>query len=159
MKRHRYWLLLVMATVVLVVAVLVPFAALGGQDHRLVIGIRLDFVNDHHAVGTFAACCAVNDSGAASADVTSFVPTPNGDEARFEATNTFVGSEGSFKILLRGITGPLDSPRHVARAHWRVIEGTGAYASLRGGGELKAVTDEDTGALTAIADGQGHAPG
>ena len=94
----------------------------------------------------------VTDSGAASADVTSFVP--KGSEARFEATNTFVGSKGSFTIKLRGVTGPLGSPVHVARARWSVVSGAGAYKDLEGGGRLKAVTDQNTGALTAIDTGK-----
>lgn len=158
MKKRLLAGVLVVASLVLAVWT-VSGAASSGQDHRLVIGIRLDFVSSSHAVGTFAACCAVNDGGAASADVTSFTPKPNGNEASFEATNTYVGSKGSFTILLHGTTGPLDSLRHIARAHWRVIEGTGAYVGLRGEGQLHAVTDEGTGALTAIADGEGQGAG
>ena len=157
MKRFVVGMLVVASLVLAVWAVSV--AASSGQDHRLVIGVRLDFKSSTHAVGTFAACCSVNDSGAASADVTSFVPKPNGNDASFEATNTYVGANGSFTIRLGGITGPLDSLRHVAHAHWRVIEGTGAYADLTGEGQLRAVTDEDTGALTAIADGEGQTAG
>ena len=156
MNRLHVWRLLVLATVALAAVVAVPLAASGERDHRLVIGVRLDFVSSSHAVGTFAACCAVNDSGSASADITSFVAKPNGNEASFEATNTFVGTKGAFTISLRGVTGPLDSPRHVARGHWRVVEGSGAYAGLTGEGRLEAVTDETTGALTAVDDGQAH---
>jgi hypothetical protein len=157
--RRRLLARAVVAASLVLAAGAVPLAASSGQDHRLVIGIRLDFVSPSHAVGTFAACCAVNDSGTASVDVTSFNPKPNGDEASFEATNTYVGSKGSFTILLRGVTGPLDSLRHVARAHWRVIAASGDYADLRGEGQLSAVTDENTGALTATADGEGQIGG
>lgn len=130
-------------------------ATRGGDDHRLVIGVRVDFTTSSHAEGTFAACCAVNDSGRAQADVTSFVPQPN-NTATFEATETFSGSEGTFVVALRGRTGPLDSLRHIARGRWRVVSGTGAYADLRGSGVFTAVTDQNTGALTAVNSGSGH---
>jgi len=136
----------------------VPLAASGDRHEleRLAIGIRVDFTSATHASGTFVACCAVNDSGTATAVVTSFVPKPNGSEARFEATERFVGSQGTFTLALRGTTGPLTSPRHIARGHWSVTGGTGAYADLRGNGSFMAVTDTTTGALTAINRGQGE---
>jgi hypothetical protein len=145
-------LLVAAAAAMIVAVVVVPLAASGGQDQRVTIGVRLDFTSATHADGSFAACCAITDSGTASADVTSFVP--QGNEARFEATNTFVGSKGSFTLELRGTTGPLGSPVHVADARWRVIGGTGEYEDLEGRGRLKAVTDQNTGALTAIDTGQ-----
>ncbi|MGH2932876.1 MAG: DUF3224 domain-containing protein [Gaiellaceae bacterium] len=123
-----------------------------GSDHRLVIGVRVDFTSPTHAEGTFSACCAVNDTGQAQADVTSFVPHEN-NTATFEATETFSGSEGTFVAELRGRTGPLDSSRHIARGRWRVVSGTGAYEELRGHGVFTAVTNQTTGALTAVNDG------
>jgi hypothetical protein len=148
----RKRLLLTAALALVAAGLVVPLAGSHGDDQGVAIGVRLDFTSSSHAVGTFAACCAVTDSGAASADITSFVP--NGSEARFEATNTFVGSTGSFTIKLRGVTGPLGSPVHVARGRWSVISGTGAYEDLEGDGRLKAVTDQNTGALTAIDTGR-----
>jgi hypothetical protein len=136
----------------------VPLAASGDRHERerLAIGIRVDFTDATHASGTFVACCAVNDSGTATADVTSFVPKQNGNEARFEATETLVGSQGTFTLALRGTTGPLTSPRHIARGRWSVTGGTGAYADLRGNGSFTAVTDTATGALTAVNRGHGE---
>jgi hypothetical protein len=142
------------------VAVTVPLAtASRASDNRLVIGIRLNFDSPTHAAGTFAACCAVNDAGTAEAQVLSFEPKPNGRKATFEATNTYVGQQGSLTIRLRGDTGPLGSDRHIARAKWRVIDGSGAYAQLRGEGRLTAVTDQTNGFLTGVAEGEGHGTG
>jgi hypothetical protein len=133
-------------------AATVPLAS-ADRDQRLLIGVRLNFVSSSHADGTFAACCAVNDGGTAQADITAF--TANGDTGRFEAIETFNGSNGSFRLALRGTTGPLSSPRHVAQGTWRVLDGTGAYAGLSGDGKFKAVTDENAGgALTAINSGE-----
>lgn len=149
--------LIIVSALALVAATLaVPLAAsgdVGDRDDRLVIGIRVDFTSATQASGTFVACCAVNDSGTATAVVTSFVPKPDGNEASFAATETFVGSQGTFTAALRGTTGPLSSPRHIARGHWSVTGGTGAYVGLRGGGRFTAVTDTNTGALTAVNDG------
>ena len=135
-------------------AVSVPLAASADRDHRLVIGVRVNFVppSSPHADGTFAACCAVNDNGAAQADITAF-SVKNDDTGAFEA----LGSKGSFRLVLRGTTGPLGSLRHVARGHWSVLDGTGAYAGMRGEGNFTALTDETNGALsalTAINDGE-----
>ena len=145
-------LLVMAAAVVAVAGSFVPVAASRGGDERTAIGVRLNFTSDTHADGTFAVCCAITDSGAASADVTSF--EPRGSNARFEATNAFVGSKGSFTLKLRGVTGPLDSPVHIATGHWEVVGGTGAYENLEGGGRLTAVTDQNTGALTGIDTGK-----
>jgi hypothetical protein len=138
-----------------IVAAVVPFAAVAdgdGDDDAATIGVRLDFSSSSQAAGTFAVCCTVTDSGTAQAEVTSFVE--EGDQARFEATNTFIGAKGTFTILLRGATGPLGSPVHVARGRWRVIEGSGAYTGLEGKGHFTAVTNQETGALTAIDEGE-----
>ena len=151
--------LLVAALIVLAgVIATTAAAAMGsgsGSDHRLVIGVRVDFTSPTHADGTFSACCAVNDTGQAQADVTLFVPHEN-NTATFEATETFSGSEGTFVAELRGQTGPLDSARHIARGRWRVVSGTGAYEDLRGHGAFTAVTNQTTGALTAVNDGSGR---
>ena len=136
------------------IAVTVPLAtASPANDNRLVIGIKLTFDSSTHAAGSFAACCAVNDAGSAEANILSFTPTA-GDQATFQATNTYTGEHGTFKILLDGVTGPLTSQRHIARAHWTVIGGTGAYTTLHGEGRLTAVTDDSNGSLAAIATGE-----
>ena len=138
-----------------VVAVAVPLAtASPANDNRLVIGIKLTFDSSTHASGSFAACCAVNDAGSAQANILSY--TPSGDQATFKATNTYTGHNGTFEILLTGVTGPLTSPIHIARAHWTVISGTGAYTNLHGDGRLTAVTDDTNGSLAGIATGEGR---
>jgi hypothetical protein len=139
-----------------VVAVAVPLAGASGvNDNRLTIGIKLTFDSSSHAAGSFAACCAVNDHGSAEANILSFKAT-TGDEATFRATNTYAGANGTFTILLTGETGPLSSQIHIARAHWTVVSGTGAYATLHGAGRLTAVTDDTNGSLAGVADGHAN---
>jgi hypothetical protein len=135
-----------------------PAAWSDDDGERALIGVRLDFTSATEASGTFAVCCEIDDAGAASARITAYEPEPGGRRARFTATNTFNGAKGSFTIRLRGTTGPLGGARHIARGDWRVIAGSGGYAGLRGGGRLRAVTDQATGALTAIDSGELRLP-
>lgn len=90
-------LILLSLAVLAAATVVVPLAASGGERNKLVIGVRVTFTSPTHASGTFASCCAVNDKGAAEADVTSFTAKKN-DTATFEATETFVGSNGTFAV-------------------------------------------------------------
>jgi hypothetical protein len=152
MTKKRTVIVCLLAAVVAAFSI-VPLAASAERDQRLVMGIRVDFTSSTHATGTFAACCAVSDSGSAQADVTSFTPKAN-NTASFEATETLAGSKGDITLALRGTTGPLDSAIHIARGQWKVVGGTGAYADLRGRGTFTAVTDQVTGALTAINRGR-----
>lgn len=154
MTKRRIALVSVLTAVVAAFSI-VPLAASSSGDARLVASVRVDFTSSTHAVGTFAICCVANDSGPAQADVTSFTPLPN-NTARFEATETLAGSKGDIVLALRGTTGPLDSPNHIARGQWKVIGGTGAYADLQGRGTFTAVTNQATGALTAVNDGKGR---
>jgi len=142
-----------LAAAVVAATLAVPLASSADADHRLTIGVRVDFVDESHAQGTFVACCADNDSGTATAHITSFSQKNDGTAA-FEADEHFVGSQGSIDLALRGTTGPSGSPNHVAHGRWSVVDGTGAYAGLRGEGTFTAVTKLATGALTAINEGE-----
>jgi hypothetical protein len=138
-----------------ILGAVIPLAALADGDDDgdgVTIGVRLDFSSATQADGTFAICCTITDAGTARAEVTSFVE--EGTQARFEATNTYTGAKGEFTIHLRGTTGPLGSPVHVARGRWRVVEGSGDYAGLEGKGRFTAVTNQETGALTGIFEGE-----
>lgn len=136
----------------------IPLAASGEKSNQLVIGARFSLAT---GTGTFSACCAVNDSGSASLEITSF--EVHGNEGVFEATNTFDGADGSFTIAIRGTTGPLtidgvDNPRHIARGKWRITSATGDYVGLRGQGALTAMSDFAADTLTAVDDGVAKLP-
>jgi hypothetical protein len=152
MTRKRITIACLLAAIVPALLI-VPLAGSHNREQQLAIGVRVDFTSSTHATGTFAACCVVTDSGSAQADVTSFTPKPN-NTATFEATETLAGSKGDIILALRGTTGPLDSAVHIARGQWTIVGGTGAYADLRGRGSFTAVTDQATGALTAINKGK-----
>lgn len=133
----------------IVAATTVPLAASADRDEELVIGVRLSFAT---GTGTFAACCAVEDAGRASVSVT--LLGVKGNRREFEAVETFVGAQGTFRLALHGTSGPLSSAVHVARGTWRVIDGTRAYDDLEARGRFTAVTDTNTGDLTAINKGE-----
>jgi hypothetical protein len=142
-------IILALFVVAIAAATSVPLAASADRDEELVIGVRLSFVSGQ---GTFAACCAVNDAGSASVTVTPGATRRN--RLEFEAIETFVGSHGTLRLALRGTSGPLDSAIHIARGSWRVIGGTGAYDDLEARGRFTAVTNTNTGDLTAINKGE-----
>jgi hypothetical protein len=151
MKRRAFALLTLAAAAV--ASLLIPFAASADGSRQLVIGARFDLAT---GTGTFSACCAVNDTGSAALEITSFIT--HGDRAVFEATNTFNGSHGTFTIAIDGSTGPLaidgvENPRHIARGRWTIVAGTGDYVGLRGHGSLSAMSDFVAGTLTAIDEG------
>lgn len=137
---------------------IIPLAASAEGMRSLVIGARFSLET---GTGTFSACCAVSDSGTASLEITLF--EERGNEAVFEATNTFAGQDGSFTISIRGTTGPLtidgvQNPRHIARGKWQITSATGDYVGLQGHGALTAMSDFDAGTLTAIDDGGAKLP-
>jgi hypothetical protein len=142
-------IIIALLTVGLVAAATVPLAASADRDDELVLGVRLSLVSGQ---GSFAACCAVNDSGTASVTITPGAVRRN--RLEFEAIETFVGSRGTFRLALRGTSGPLDSDIHVARGSWRAIGGTGAYDDFEARGRFTAVTNTRTGDLTAINKGE-----
>ncbi len=152
MTRKRITIACLLAAIVAALSI-VPLAGSHNREQQLAIGVRVDFTSSTHAAGTFAACCVVTDSGSAQADVISFTPKPN-NTATFKATQTLAGSKGDITMALRGTTGPLDSAVHIARGEWKIVGGTGAYADMRGRGSFTAVTNQATGALTAINEGK-----
>ena len=116
------------------------------------IGVRVNFVSSSHADGTFAACCAVNDNGAAQADVTAY--TVKGDRRHFRGDRDVRRLEGHVQArAARHHRSAEQPPPHRARP-LAVLDGTGEYAQLSGEGQFTALTDETDGALTAINNGE-----
>jgi len=150
MKRK---LLLAAIALVASAAVAVPLTAFAGDAHRLVIGVRYEVHpgTPLTGTGTWAACCAINDSGTTSAVVN--VTGTTGDYAMIEGTHTFESALGSFTDHYRGTLGPLSSPRQIAAGHWEIVAGTGAYASARGDGSFTVVVDGTTGLATGVHEG------
>ena len=142
-------LLLVAAAVAaaLVVAQLTAAQA----DSRLQVGESIHFVGPGTTAGTFAASGAVNDSGTVISHSTNTVG--NNGEQRLAGTLTLTGAKGSITEEFEGtITGA--APHVAARGHFRIVAGTGAYASLRGNGKFLVVVDFSTNQLIRTDDGE-----
>ena len=128
--------------VAMVAGVLVIAAPLGAsreQEGPLVNAIRVQLTGPTAGTGEFAACCAVNDSGAVE------VVFADADPGEFEATRTFVGVNGcTYTDRIRGKFGPADSLRQIVRGRWTILSGAGTCAGLQGGGRFIGVLDLTT---------------
>ena len=131
--------LLVVLAAAAAFAVAAPLGASGEQEGRLVNAIRVQLTPTGTGTGEFAACCAVDDSGTVE------VVFADADPGEFDATRTFVGTNGcTYVDRIRGKFGPEDSVRQIIRGHWRIVGGSGTCAGIRGGGTFVGVLDLET---------------
>ena len=67
------------------------------------------------------------------------------DPGEFDATRTFVGTNGcTYSDGIRGTFGPPDGARQVVQGRWTILSGTGTCTDLEGGGEFTGVLDLTT---------------
>jgi len=154
MKRKRLTLAAVAA---LAAAVAVPIAASGGdgKGRRVVIAERMTLTGPTTQAGTFSAAGAVNDAGAASATFT-VTPAQTG-RGILRGTHTLTGALGTITVRVRARVRPFPPPtppRALAEGHWWIVDGTGAYEDLSGGGGLTAVADFTNSQITIIRSGR-----
>jgi hypothetical protein len=130
-----------------------PLAASADDEGRVVIGVRYNLIpgTPLTGVGTWAACCAINDGGATNAVVN--VTSVKNDTARIAGTHTFTSPQGTFTDSYTGTLGPVSGTRQIAEGHWRIVSGTGIYAHARGSGTFVDVVDGPTGTATGVHDG------
>lgn len=136
--------------VVVSLAVAQPTAASSG-DSRIQIGESIHFIGPGVTAGTFVASGAVNDSGTVTSQSTNTVGSDG--EQRLEGMATLVGAKGTITEHFEGIITGI-APHAAARGEFRIIAGTGAYASLRGDGKFVVVVDFSTNQLIRIDDGE-----
>lgn len=149
------------AAALAMVAVVLPLAATAGDAKRLVLTERMQLTSFDPATGqgtqagTFAAAGAVNDAGNSTA---TFQVTPgNGGCGTLTGPHTFTGANGTITVFTRADVCPFPPPtppRSFARGKWEVIGATGAYAGLRGHGQVYATADFTTGQITIARDGK-----
>lgn len=150
----RKLLPLVAALVAVAALVTVPLTAASSVDTKLQIGQSLRFLAPGASSGTFVAAGAIRDSGTVTSRAV-LTPFGNQDDGRLEGTETFVGRLGTFTTEFSGIAGPVGTPHVAGKGTFRIVDGTGAYAELRGQGTFLVVVDFST--LQAVRTDEGQA--
>ncbi len=107
--------------------------------------------------GTFAASGAFADSG--TINNLSFAPSAFGSPTFgvSHITILFAGSAGTFTLKAQ-ITETLTSDPNVLTDNgtWTIIDGTGAYANLRGQGTVVGTVDDNVNLITRTYQGNVH---
>ena len=148
-------LLLTAALAAVATLVVVPMTSASSVDTKLQIGQSLRFAGGPGASsGTFVASGAIRDSGTVTSRAV-LTPFGNQDAGRLEGTETFVGRLGTFTTEFSGIAGPVGTPHVAGKGTFRIVDGTGAYAELRGQGTFLVVVDFST--LQAVRTDEGQA--
>jgi hypothetical protein len=162
--------LVLSAAVLAAGAVMLPFAAIAGDDKRgderrddkrLVLTERLQVTGFVQATGagtlagTFVAAGAVNEAGTVAATFT-LLPGKRGC-GTLTGTHVLTGAAGTLSVRTDARACPYPPgtpPRSFVRGKWRVVSGTGAYAGLEGKGVIIATADFATGVITIARDGK-----
>lgn len=147
-----------MGRLVLVASILVSLVAVGGQ---VAATTPQDVTITQHSMrggpSTFVAGGAIDDFGPITLDSfhASAIPSPVVGTGHF--IRTYHGRAGSFTIQLQTLLTPTDVPWlwHEA-GHWVLVEGTGAYAGLRGEGVESGTRDFRANTLDVVFTGQVH---
>ena len=104
-------------------------------------------------VGTWVAAGAINDAGSATALV-----SVNQNNGHGTGKHTLTGAAGTLtldeKVRLQPWPPPTP-PRLMIEGTWKLVDGTGAYAGLEGGGKIYATVDraKDPPEITFVRDG------
>lgn len=107
--------------------------------------------------GTFSATGAISDSGTFvnSSFVFGGLGAPN--FVSVHATQTFAGAFGTFTLRVDiKETATADPNVLTDNGTWAVIDGTGAYATLQGGGQVTGTADDNTGVISRTYTGAVH---
>jgi hypothetical protein len=151
---RRHWLV---ASFVVVLVVGIPMGASASSvDTKLQIGFSLHFTGPTSTAGTFVASGAVRDVGTSSVTDLTLIPQGNQDDARLSGTQTFVGQQGTITTTFRGLAGPLNDPHEAGKGTFEIIDGTGAYADIKGHGTFLVVLDVSTNQIIGTEDGQAN---
>jgi hypothetical protein len=136
--------------------VAVPLTSASSVDTKLAFGFSLHFTGPTSAAGTFVASGAVRDSGTVTVPEVTVVPLGNQDDGRLSGTEIYEGTLGTITTTFSGVAGPLTSPHPAGRGTFRIVDGTGAYAGLRGQGTFAVVVDVSTNQIIGTEDGQAN---
>jgi hypothetical protein len=107
--------------------------------------------------GTFAASGAISDTGVLRTLNLNFSAIPAPDHVIDHLTLRFEGTRGTFTVKAQIRESVTDNPLVLADTGvWEIIDGTGVYASLHGGGTVVGTVDDAQSLVTRIYSGQVH---
>lgn len=140
-------------TLIVLPLVLAPGAA-ASQGSAVTIETQKPF---GPSPGTFSATGAISDSGTFvnSSFVFGGVGAPN--FVSVHATQTFDGALGTFTLRVNIKETATEDPNVLTdKGTWAVIDGTGAYETLRGSGQVTGTADDNTGVISRTYTGTVH---
>ena len=124
---------------------LAPVALAGGDDNkhgdRFALGFTLHSTGPTSTAGTFVVSGALRDSGTSTVEGLAVEPLGRRDRGRLSGVQHFLGSRGTLVTRFRGIARDISDPHQWAKGRFEIIEATGQYAGLRGGGRFTVVVD------------------
>ena len=138
---------------------LTPVALAGGDGKthggRFALGFNLHFTGPTSTAGTFVVSGIVRDSGTSTVEDLTVTPLGRRDRGRLSGIQHFAGSRGTVVTRFHGIAHDISNPHQWARGRFEIIDATGAYDGLHGGGRFTVVVDATTNQL--IGTELGHA--
>jgi hypothetical protein len=152
MRRRRIFAPAALAAAALAL-LFVPLAASGGDGGRVYLGISLHFTGPTSSAGTFVMSGVLEDSGASTVENIAIVPIGKSDRARLSGDQQYVGQKGTIFTHFEGIAFPLSSPHQVGKGRITFLDGTGAYAGLRGHATFLIVVDAISNQLMGTVSG------
>jgi hypothetical protein len=151
MKNVMVRFLMALAGVISAAVVLVAPASSAPGTRDIMISERMQLTSPDTQAGTWVGAGAISDAGSATA---SFTLVPKGRSAVLKGTHTLTGSAGTITIETTGRFSPYPpEERAMVEGTWRIVDGTGAYARLRGHGRVFATGDFTTGEVTIVRSG------
>jgi hypothetical protein len=156
--RARWLLLGVLLIGIVGSAPLVALADGGGQarGERLLLGFTLRATGPTTTAGTFVASGAVRGAGDSTVEDLAVVPIGRHDRGRLSGTQRFTSSRGTIVTRFRGIAHAISTPHQWGEGRFRIVEATGAYSGLTGGGRFRLVVNRTTNQLIGTETARVH---
>jgi hypothetical protein len=151
-------ILAIALTLALALVPVVATATGSGDDHapRFVLGFNLHSTGPSTTVGTFVVSGALRDSGTSTVEGLTLVPLGHGDRARLSGVQRFIGSGGTVVTRFSGIARDISDPHQWADGRFRIVDASGRYQDLHGGGRFTIVVDTTSNQLIGTERGHGQ---
>jgi hypothetical protein len=147
MSRRR----LILGVLLVGALALVPVALAGGDGGRhggrFALGFNLHFTGPSSTAGTFVVSGSLRDSGTSTVENLAIEPFGHRDKGRLSGVQRFTGAKGTIVTRFRGVARDISDPHQWAKGRFQIVDATGQYAGLRGGGRFTVVVDTATNQL------------